>query len=270
MREIERFASRTLRDLHLRYNDIAVTGRQSKIDPEPELVATVLVRMPNHSQPELWHRAVRLISSDLERRGHRRMSVELIEHDFWRGTYCFPVERHHSIFPKWRDIVQEILRRSRKIEWTGIDCWRYGTNPRRRDNPVTVIVRVLKSSQNSFTTAARLIHGILATFKEADVDVLFMKDAQKSFVMNPTLPLGVADGSVHPGVSIGIHNSSAGSSTLGGLVQIRFKREKKWSTYGLTCFHCVCPPAQYHGDAYLQNDDAKKGKYPHPLSSKLR
>lgn len=143
--EIEEFATKILRDLDLLYEDIAITGRLSRIDPEPVLVPTVLVRMPNQSQPELWYRAVRLISGELERCGHRGISVELIEQDLWRGLYCFPVERHHSIFSKWQNIVQQVLVHSDTSQWTGLDCWRYGTNPHRQSNPVTVIIRVSKS-----------------------------------------------------------------------------------------------------------------------------
>lgn len=47
---------------------------------KPELVLTVLVRMPNESQPELWYRAVQLISGELERCAHQT-KADLIPSD---------------------------------------------------------------------------------------------------------------------------------------------------------------------------------------------
>lgn len=259
MLEIEGFASRVLRDLDLRFRSIELMGRLSKIDSEPHPVPTVLIQMPNYPQPEIWHRAARQIKRDLHRHNHHGLCVELIESDLLRGVYCSPVEIRHTIIPKWPDIVHRILAHANTSEWVGLDCWRYGTNTRKQLNPVTVIVRVAKSSENSFMTAARLIHGILAGFNEGAVDVLFMKDGTKSFVMHPTLPLESVSGSVYPGVSIGIHRTSEGSSTMGGFVQLRFKNDEDWYTYGLTCFHCVHPPEPYRKDRSLQRPEAKKG-----------
>lgn len=262
--QIEGYATQVLRDLHLQYHGIRLVGRNSKIDPEPEPVTTVLVRMPNRPQPKLWYRAAKEINQLLLSHHHDGLSVEIIETDLFNGIYCSPVESSHSIFPKWKNLAQEIVTRcSNKHDWVGLDCFRYGTNPRRSSNPVTVIIRVSKTCENSFVTAARYVHGILAASGEAGVDVLFTKDGTKSFVMNPTIPLEATRGSVYPGVSIGIHQSSAGCSTLGGFVQLRFKDQEDWNTYSLACFHCVYPPEMYHGDRYLRSPDAKRGKWPH-------
>lgn len=262
--QMEGYAKQVLRDLHLQYRDVQLVGRHSKIDPEPEQITTMLVRMPNLPQPELWYRAAREISQVLLRHHHHGISVEVIETDLFNGIYCSPVESSHSIFPKWKNLAQEIVARcSNKHEWIGLDCFRYGTNSQRCSNPVTVIIRVHNTCETSFVTAARYVHGILAAFGEAEVDVLFTKDETKSFFLDPTIPIEATTGSVYPGVSIGIHQSSAGSSTLGGFVQLRFKDKKDWNTYALTCFHCVYPPEIYQGDRYLQSSDARRGKWPH-------
>ncbi|OQE19300.1 hypothetical protein PENFLA_c019G02441 [Penicillium flavigenum] len=224
--QIEGYAAQVLRDLHLEYQGIRLVGRHSKIDPEPEQVTTVLVRMPNRPQPELWYQATKKINQLLLRHRHHGISVELIETDLFNGIYCSPIESNHSIFPKWKNIAQEIVARCpNKDDWVGLDCFRYGTNPDRSSNPVTVIIRVRKTCESSFVTAARYVHGILATFDEANVDVLFTKDGTKSFILNPTIPLEATTGSVYPGVSLGIHQSSAGCSTLG---------LKRWVRHPLT------------------------------------
>ncbi|KAJ6187246.1 hypothetical protein N7519_002154 [Penicillium mononematosum] len=65
-----------------------------------------------------------------------------------------------------------------------------------------------------------------------------MKDGKQNLVENPL----DRSGAIHPGVGLDIHGSSAGASTLGGFVQLRFSGQSHWHTYGLTCFHAVWPP----------------------------
>ncbi|KAJ5941326.1 hypothetical protein N7516_001494 [Penicillium verrucosum] len=64
----------------------------------------------------------------------------------------------------------------------------------------------------------------------------------------------VTSGVVYPGVSIGIHDTytSAGTSTLGGLVQLQLPSESRWRTYGLTCFYAVWPPEENRSKRMLQ------------------
>ena len=72
--------------------------------------------------------------------------------------------------------------------------------------------------------------------------------------VGPELTLNILDGNVKPGVSIGIQNSSAGSSTLGGIIELRFSGSILWQSYGLSCFHCV-----YHLMNHRQNLDKIAG-----------
>ncbi|KXG53649.1 uncharacterized protein PGRI_006990 [Penicillium griseofulvum] len=245
--QIEGYAAQVLCDLQLQYQGIRLVGRHSKVDPEPQQVTTVLVRIPNQPQPELWLRAAKDVHQLLQRHHYDRISVELIETDMFNGIYCLPVESSHSIVPKWENIVHQIMTRyPNKDEWVGLDCFRHGTSTNWSSNPVTVIIRVSKTSEKSFDADARDVHDILAEFGEAGVDVLFMKDATQPYVR--AVPFEATTGSVYPGVSIGIHQSSAACSTLGGFVQLRFKDQTDWNTYAVTCFHCVYSPEVHHGD----------------------
>ncbi|KAJ5138430.1 uncharacterized protein N7515_003278 [Penicillium bovifimosum] len=70
---------------------------------------------------------------------------------------------------------------------------------------------------------------------------------------DPYVPVEACAGAVLPGVSLGIHQCSAGSSTLGGLVQLQFANDSQWHTFALTCFHAVWPPAN-HRDVKRLNE----------------
>lgn len=119
-------------------------------------VPTLLVLMPDLPQPDLWYQAAKQIYHGLEPL-LPGTSVEIIEEKFYDGLYCFPVEQTHSIHSKWRSIVDTILANLNIQEWTGIECWRYGTNTDRHLNPVTIIVEVDKTSTGSFDTAGQII-----------------------------------------------------------------------------------------------------------------
>lgn len=62
-----------------------------------------------------------------------------------RRSYFFSRKSFLSIpiYPKWRTIAKAYLNIQ---EWTGLECWQYGTNTAKHLNPVTIIVQVEKSS----------------------------------------------------------------------------------------------------------------------------
>lgn len=226
---------------------VELVGRISKVDPESEPLLTMLIVMPDQPNPDKWYRALRHIQPELAK-DTPGICVELIEEKLNRGIYCSPVDREHPIIRKWPS-----------IEWTALECWRYGTDTVRQLNPVNVIVQVRKTSTNSFITAARHLHETLASFDLADVDVLFQRDSNVPLIQNPTLYGDVHAGAIHPGVSLGIHQSSAGTSTLGGLVQLQFSGKTQWHTYGLTCFHAVWPPTNHRNPEWFNIHNAVKG-----------
>jgi hypothetical protein len=252
-------ARKALHDLNLHFSFVFLKGRTSKVDPEPAPIPTLLILMPDIPQPDLWYRAAKRIHSDLK--PHMQgISVEIIEEKLYDGVYCFPVEQTHSIYPKWKTIAETLLANLDIQEWTGLESWRYGTNTAKHLNPVTIIVQVEKSSTQSFLTTHQIIRGILAHFDEPNVDILFMRDGKQNLVENPVLDLNSCRGAIHPGVSLGIHGSSARTSTLGGFVQLRFSGESHWHTYGLTCFHAVWPPEGKRAESMLQIEGAATGK----------
>jgi hypothetical protein len=253
-------AREILCDLKVQFFAVALKGRVSKVDPEPTPIPTVVVIVPDVPQPDLWYQAARKIQSDLDPCLHG-ISVEIIEEKLYNDLYCFPVEQTHSIYSKWGTIAKSILSSLNIQEWTSLQCWRYGSNRDRHLNTVTIIVEVLKTSTESFHTAAQIIRGVLKQFDEPDVDVLFTKDGKQCPVEETKIAHSKAyRGAIYPGVSLGFHDNSAGTCTLGGLVQIRFPNISRWHTYGLTFFHAVWPPGGTRSEQMLRIQGAEDGK----------
>ncbi|KGO76504.1 Peptidase S64, Ssy5 [Penicillium italicum] len=240
----ENCAKSILEHLSLQFVFVELVGRWSKINQESEPILTILAVMPDQPNPDTWYRAVRQIHTELQEKVPK-ISVELIEEKLYNGIYCSPVNSSHPIFSKWPSIVEYILSHCDTRDWTALECWRYGTDTVRERNPVTVIVQVLETSTNPFITAARHLHGILAYFELAEVDVLFQRDTNRQFIEDPSLPVDVCSAGILPGVSLGIHQCSAGTSTLGGLVQLQFANNPQWRTFALTCFHAIWPPENH-------------------------
>lgn len=235
------------------YEFVSITGRQSKVDPEPEPVPTVLVVTERNSRrvAKRIHQALAPLVSNI--------CVELIGDALLKPFRCFPVSPSESIFHKWEKICESILSRSDILEWTALECWRYGTSGDPIQNPVTVVVSVLKSSTSQFYTATQRIRGLLAQQNESDVAILFQKDEIKRHVENPLIPRQACTLPAQPGVSLGIHSSSAGSSTLGGIVQLR-SPDNEWHSFGMTCFHCVYAP-ENHRESLNPIQHAGEGQY---------
>ncbi|KAJ5225630.1 hypothetical protein N7468_006855 [Penicillium chermesinum] len=217
---------------HVQYRDLSITGRKSRVDPEPQPIPT-----------------------------HSPLSVSVDIMDTLLATPCrsFPVARTDSIFGRWNDIVPAILDALDSREWVALGCWRYGVSDTATENPVTVVVSVEKRSMSGWSTAIRRIEMILRGFDVTDVDILFQKDEICRHVENPDLPQAACTKFAQPGISLGIHSSTAGSSTLGGLVELQFPNHK-WRTFGITCFHSVYAPEK-NRQILNQVQGAGKGQY---------
>ncbi|KAF7716165.1 Uncharacterized protein PECH_005441 [Penicillium ucsense] len=186
------------------------------------------------------------IYTDL-RRSHYNVNVEIIDIIARLPIRSFPVLSSDKIGEDWQRIASEIIEILHSNEWIGIGCSRYGVEETAEENSVTVVIRIQKDSTRDWTSAARSISSLLTFRNIRDTNVLFEKNERFLGAGSPILPSQVIPRAVRPGVSIGIHGSTAGSSTLGGLVDLRWPG-KDWETFGITAFHCVWPPpAQREG-----------------------
>ncbi|KAJ5263273.1 hypothetical protein N7478_010878 [Penicillium angulare] len=242
-----------LKEFNISDELVTVTGRRSEVRSGPEPILTVLVVIPHDPNPQSsqWRKAAIKIHHVLSPE-FPSISVEIIDDKMMRRPHCFPIPPGHSIIPKWKRICSKILNESDYQEWTGISLWRYGVEDLPTQNRMTVIVGLLESTVGLFSTFAKQIKGILALENEEDIDVLFIKnerflltyEAQAEVQIGSPLELGMCRNRLLlPGVSIGIQNSTAGTWTLGGIVQL--KRQGIEYHFALTCFHCVYPPP-YH------------------------
>jgi hypothetical protein len=238
---------RILRDNGIdNHPDIRITGRCSIVNPEPAPIPTVLVVFEGNLSIDYssWYKAAKKIHSKFKAR-LPETSVELIHEKLLRRPHCHPVPLSHPIAPVWKTICRQILSQSYINTWSGFSCWRYGVEDVAEDNPVTLIVSLLESAQGPFTTAVRRIRGILAINKVNGVDILFMKDQAIPYgggFDDQKLRQDALKQYVQPGVSIGIHASDAGTSTLGGLIELKYPGDPEWRQFAMTCFHCVRPP----------------------------
>lgn len=204
--------------------EVLALGRRSYTDPEPEPIPTVLVMMDHQSVNNNWLIAAKEIHRKLvgEFRG---ISVEIIDERLNTRMHCYPVERSHSVFGKWERIANAIMcdHLMNREEWNGISIWRYGSRSDSSLNRVTLIVNVQRPAVGPFETSRQRIQDVLATEREENnVDILFLEASFELYAQTSGVPEDACTKALKPGVSIGIVNSSAGSLTLGGIVDSNF------------------------------------------------
>ncbi|KAJ5488688.1 hypothetical protein N7539_003578 [Penicillium diatomitis] len=227
-----------LQSKHVNFDSVAVEGRRSLLNPEPEAIRTCVIRTTK--LPMNAAALAKEIYADL-RRSHYNVNVEIIDIIARLPIRSFPVLSSDKIREDWERIACEIIEILHSNEWIGIGCSRYGVEETAEENSVTVVIRIQKDSTQDWTSAARSISSLLTSCNIRDTNTLFEKNERFLGAGSPILPSQVIPRTVRPGVSIGIHGSTAGSSTLGGLVDLRWPG-KDWETFGITAFHGVWPP----------------------------
>ena len=243
---LERTIARMLRNKKVDFKDVRIAGRRSKVDMEPSPMPTVLVIANRQTQLNQWVNDWRSVAKDLYALVNLvfpGISVDIIEEDLDKPFFYHPVRETDTIFRKWDNIRMTILAELDISDWTGLECWRFGTSDDPLEDPVTVIASIQKHSSKEHHNDCQKIMDVLLQFGEHTVETLFMRD-EHTLYQSHNSQLEEEDCTRHaqPGISIGIHKSSAGSSTLGGLVDLRFPGSQEWHRYGLTCFHAVYPP----------------------------
>ncbi|PYH83705.1 hypothetical protein BO82DRAFT_382206 [Aspergillus uvarum CBS 121591] len=255
---LEEDVRKILRSERIGYQTVALVGRQSKINPEPYAVPTVVVDVERESHDSRdWRRVARQIHQHVASL-HAGVSVELVDPSMEKLPRCSPVQATHRLFAEWPAMREQILHECSIWDWTSLGLWRYGRSPNPADNPITILVAIRYDSVREYHTERNRIEAICARYEARDVSILFLKDELKLCCGVSQVPIEICDAAALPGVSIGIHNSSAGSSTLGGAIQLQQHPGSEWRTLYLTCFHSVHPPLQHRG-TLKHMDGAKQG-----------
>lgn len=232
---IEENVGKILGNSGIAYRQIAIIGRRSKVYPEPSPIPTILISAVGHSRGWIWRDVAKKIHSIYN------LSVEIIDEELEIPVRCFPIHQTDGIFHKWDNIRDTILHNLDIFDWNALECWRFGRSPNQMENPPTVVISVREDSHKNHHTDTQRIRGILAQFQEPGVSILFMNDQPVPHAPNRPLPTEACTRQLQPGVSIGIQDSTSGSSTLGGMVELRFDNGP-WQKFALTCFHAVYPP----------------------------
>ncbi|KAJ5893857.1 hypothetical protein N7495_005548 [Penicillium taxi] len=241
----------------IQYKSVNALGRRSKVNPEPEPVPTVFVLLPKKFPAEDLYKAAKEIHNSLSGT-FPGISIELINGKLDLHPSCYPVLSSTSIFSKWYKISGEIIAKCWLGDWTALELWHYGVEPEPTRNPITVLISIKEGSTANFFTSTQKIVGILAMNQEPNAEVLFIKNNVRNHVQDSQLPWNACGKQALPGVSLGIHNSSAGSSTLGGNVELRWPSSPVWRTYAITCFHAIYPPRGPHRDNLRRIKDSEE------------
>ncbi|KAJ5092005.1 hypothetical protein NUU61_006875 [Penicillium alfredii] len=219
------------RAYHIAYKDIFETGRQAKIDPKEGPIPTVMrggrtvhTGVKQRSRySKYWHMNVR-----------RSPSTSSTSSSLCPAAATPSPERTQFSLNG-----PESVTPFSKSRFTRVDCTRvlalWGRHHADQQS-VTVIISIVKNSNSQFSTATRTIQGILAQFDKRDVNILFMKDEMKTFLDDDDIciPRELCTQKIKPGGSIDMYKRSAGSLTLGGLVELRFRGKRQWEPFGLT------------------------------------
>lgn len=234
--EIETTVGNILETKNIAYVEISIKNCISKVCPEDTPTATIVILAANNSKFNIWRKLTREIHSIFS-----GFTVEVIDPELEIEPGCFPICKTDGIYEAWDAIRRHILNQFDIFDWTGLECWRYGRCPDPMGNPPTITISIREDSSKLHHTDTQRIRGILAQFGQTDVSILFMKDTPRVHASNRPLPMEACTQLAQPGVSIGIRGK-AGSSTLGGMIELRMPDSQEWHKFGLTCCHAVYPP----------------------------
>ncbi|PYI02814.1 hypothetical protein BO78DRAFT_422245 [Aspergillus sclerotiicarbonarius CBS 121057] len=227
---------------------IDLFDRASKVTPEETPVPTVLITVQQSDSSKTWRNAAKRIFNECLARYNPQASVEIISSALSNSPLPFPIEPTDGIFHVWPQVRDTILNELDITEWTGLECWRYGHHRHQEHsdlNPPTIIISIKLDSVRQFDADMQKIVQILIQNEVTDCAVLFMKDEFRRYSYTHHLaPLARLEGFSHqvqPGMSIGIHDDTATSATLGGVVEIQMEGDSSWRRFNLACFHSVYP-----------------------------
>ena len=234
-----------LREAGIEYISLQVTGRAPMVDPENGGIPTLLITVPNDVPCGNWRDITKKIWNDCLSGHEPQGSVEILTLDVLHEPSPFLIEATDRIYSKWPQIRDSILEELDTEEWTGLECWRYGRWQERTRNPPTVIVSIKLDSVRGFNQDTKKILQILTQNDVEDCAVLFMKDEFRRYSyihdLVPLARLTQCSQQAKPGMSIGIRDSSATSSTLGGVVELQMEGDSSWRRFNLACFHSIYP-----------------------------
>ncbi|KAJ5681432.1 uncharacterized protein N7477_001372 [Penicillium maclennaniae] len=222
---------------------VTLSLRQSRFNPEPEPVPTIVVLATRHVVDDLWLQTARQIYFLLRYENFAQVSVEIVDPQALNPPKTLPVLKSDPMFNKWDSVLDRILRDVDLTDMKLIGCYRRGRNSG-NENPVTVLVIADINSKKDWRRTRDRIAGILKRSNLPMVAVEIVKDR--------TLPLAdfrkgsgfqeeLLKSKAMAGGPIAHSSNDAGSGTLGGFIELQHPATLKWHCFALTCFHVINP-----------------------------
>lgn len=171
----------------------------------------------------------------------RNVQVEVIDPRALKPRICSPVLETDPIFSLWDEVCEKIIQASDLIEWSSLECYRFGQEDETR-NPPTVIISVDPRSRSDWDPVRDSIVGLLNEYRLFDVAMAVIRDVIVRNVDrqdDDCMPLK-AWKLARAGVSVGLSSPQIGSGTLGGFLELQ-EFDGTWKPFGITFFHVVYP-----------------------------
>ncbi|KAJ5630018.1 hypothetical protein N7528_003675 [Penicillium herquei] len=220
---------------------VKFVGRRSRFNPEPQPVSTCLVYCTG---PTLtWLDAAKEIRQFLRFEKLRDVSIEIIRPGYENPRDTFPIQKEDRITGLWFEIQNAIVAAIDLDDILSFGCYRRGRSKVVEETIPTILVIVNSRSRKEWKTTREQIVGVLNEFKYPEVAVEIVKDEIRT---DPSTTAGLnrvllSSGMAKAGQSIAPSRNHKESWTLGGFVELLDPERDRWSTFGLTCFHCVMP-----------------------------
>lgn len=223
------------------FQSVDMCGRRSRVDPELDVIPTVLVLARRNALDKNWLNACRDIRAFLTKENLSSFNVEIADERAFELPRYSPVLPSDAIFHVWDKVWDQILMKLDLKDIVCIECFRMGTSDDPKENPPTVILTVIKQSVRDWRQVREAAVSVLNDFNLPMVSVsIGPGNILRQDGGSIEYPLSAYQDAAQAGVSLGIHGSAL-SGTFGGWVEIKDPRTGEWTKLGLTCFHCVDP-----------------------------
>ncbi|KAJ5374540.1 hypothetical protein N7517_006546 [Penicillium concentricum] len=187
--------------------------------------------------------------------GHKELSDGPLSRE---NVTILPCQREDSVFWKWDQVRDDIVRRIDLTHVSTVACYRVETSHSPSKTNPTIIVSGNHARYPGATQEARdIINAVLLKYKPVEVQVKFLEGQYSRYASHlsernaPKRDVDEAGSRVFhddiiqlqslPGQSLALHGNDSTSGTLGDFFELKFPGSTHSTVMGLTCFHVIDP-----------------------------